>query len=238
MYAPWCTWGMPTDSTAASPRHRESTSDTHPAFGKATLGITTANPGAVLFDSEIRHNQYVTLSIHTAERERSLGRDHLFAREKIIEIAMSKAQWADLISSFNNGSGVPVTIKHTRDQGRTPDLDFAPRLAQSQAETREAADRAFAKIKDAFAVVEDKPTKANLRALRSAIENAPANVEYAAKTLTEHVENVVTKARADVEAMVINYATQGTGELETPANVFGALSGPSENADAQGADRD
>jgi hypothetical protein len=177
--------------------------ETHPAFGKAILNKHRHTPGAVLFDSEIRHPQTVVLTIEGATRERDLNRDWIHADSRpIVEIEMSMAQWADLISSFGNGGGVPVTIRRTQNEVFVPELPYAPRLAQSQAEVEGAADRMFEEVKAKLAAVEEKPTKANIRALRIALDNATPNVGFAAESLTEHVEKVVTKARADIEAMV------------------------------------
>ena len=109
------------------------------------------------------------------------------------------------VSSINT-SGVPCTLRRVGHEEQER-LTFAPRLEESLRETREAAHRAFDEI-EAARLVEEKPTKANVRALRIKIQNATPNVEYAAKTLGEHAENVVTKARADVEAMVARQAAQ------------------------------
>jgi hypothetical protein len=191
--------------------------ESHPAFGKVVLSRVHASPGASLFDSEIRHPEYVTVKVVRAERERDLNRDWIFGRQTVVEFAVSTAQWADLVSSFSNGDGVPCTLQYTETDGVLPAIPFEPRLALSQAETRGAADRAFAKIREAFEVVDAKPTKANLRSLRAAIENAPSNVEFAARSLTEHTEKVVTKARADIEAMLETAArSRGLAPAETP----------------------
>jgi hypothetical protein len=47
-----------------------------------------------------------------------------------------------------------------------------------------------------------------MRHLKAMIDNAPSNMEYAAVSLSEHAENVVQKARHDIEAMVVNKAQQ------------------------------
>lgn len=189
-------------TTRPGPRwHEDSVTEEHPAFGTATVSRVSST-GTTLFDSEIRHRQYVTLRINEADRSRGLNRDWIHGGKTIVEVALSMAQWADLVSSFGNGDGVPVTISYREGVGLVPDFPFEPRLALSAAETVNAADKTYDSIKAALAAVEEKPTKANVRALRIAVDNAAPNVEYAAKTLTEHVENVVTKARADVEAMV------------------------------------
>ena len=48
-----------------------------------------------------------------------------------------------------------------------------------------------------------------MRSLELAHAGVPSNMEFAAKSLTEHVENVVTKARADIEGMAMLAAQEG-----------------------------
>lgn len=184
--------------------------EAHPAYGMiGATRVSHSPPGKALFDSDVQHQHYVVLRIDRATRRRDLHRDwvHSSGFGKIVEVAMSEAQWASMISSMNT-SGVPCTIQRTERDGDVPGLDLDSRLDLSHRETREAAHRAFDEVKEAFEAVEEKPTKANLRALRARIENAPANVEYAAKSLTEHAENVVQKARADIEAMAMHKAQE------------------------------
>jgi hypothetical protein len=178
--------------------------ETHPAFGMAAVHKTSASHGAVLFDSEIQHRHYVTLTITRADRKRDLGHDWIHPGKELIEITMSEAQWAALVSSTNT-SGVPVTISAI-DNKSLPDLPYESRLQQSFDYAHEAADKMFENVKEKLAAVEEKPTKANIRALRIAVENSSHDVDYATKTVSEHVENAVTKARADIETMVARHA--------------------------------
>lgn len=187
--------------------------DVHPAFGNITVHRSSVaggrHGGAVLFDSEIPHQETMTIRVQRATRKRDLNHDWIHGDGKsLLEVEMSMAQWASFVSSINSGSGVPCTIRSTETQWDVPGLEFAPRLALSAAETRSAADRAFAAIKEARDAYEAKKTVGNLRALHFAIENATANVTYATSTLRKHTEDVVQKARADVEAMVVAKAAQ------------------------------
>jgi hypothetical protein len=176
--------------------------ESHPAFGMVQVTrVSQSPPGASLFDSEIRHSHYVLLRIKTADRKRDLNRDWIHSRRELVEVGMSESQWASLVSSFNT-EGVPCTIRSTPEDHMVPEPPFSPRLALSTAETGNAAHRAFDRARAALELVEEKPTKANVRALRIALDQAAPNVEYAARSLTEHTENVVEKARADIEAMV------------------------------------
>lgn len=176
----------------------------HPSFAKIGAYRTSIGPpGESLFDSDIRHAHTVVLRIEEAERRREIGHDFIHGGKRIVEVEMSEAQWASFVSSTNT-SGVPCTLRwHGEDIEKPP---YAPRLRESIAETHDAADRAFADIKAAFEEYVAHPTKAQLRSLRATIENATPNVDYAGKVLVEHAENVVQRARADVEAMVLAQA--------------------------------
>lgn len=187
--------------------------EVHPAFGRMVITHRSSTPPVALFDSEIRHNHTVVLTLHTASRKRGLNRDWIHPGKHVVEIEMSEAQWAAMVSSIGNGGGTSCTIRWRAGDGDTPGLPYQPRLALSMAETRGAAEEAFAAAKAAYDALEALPTtgaakerKAAMRELRAALYNAEPNVAYASKTLVEHAENVVQKARADIEAMVVTKA--------------------------------
>lgn len=194
------------------------TVSTHPAFAMASVHRSQYGPpGAKLNDSDILHHETITLAIHEARRTRGNKHDHHFADKLVVEVEMSMAQWAGLVSSMNT-VGVPVTMKYVRD-GKlqaVPGILEEPRLANTMAEAKVAASEAFDKIKDYAQVVDDLvASKASVREIREAltslkfaIQNATPNVNYATQTLSRHAEEVVQKARADVEAMVVQHATQ------------------------------
>jgi hypothetical protein len=153
------------------------------------------------------HQHTVVLRIEHADRRRDLHRDWIHGTDRIIEVEMSEAQWASFVSSMNT-SGVPCTLREIQGEGKIEGLPFAPRLEESMKDTHAAAHAAFDEIQQALRDYEAKPTKDNLRTLRARIENAVPNVDFAGKSLAEHAENVVQKARADVEAMVLAHAQQ------------------------------
>lgn len=190
------------------PTLNEYGSEVHPAW--AMIGasrVQSGGAGAVLFDSDIRHNHYVTVRLSKAQRKRDLNRDWLHGGKQIIEVAMSEAQWASFVSSMNVGSGVPCTLLANGLED-VPGMPYEPRLQESMDEVRGAADAALEEVKKAFEAVKAKPTKANIRSMEIVLQNATPNVEFVAKSLTEHAENVAQKMRADVEAFVVTKAQQ------------------------------
>lgn len=185
----------------------------HPAFGMIGAYRTSISPpGSSLFDSDVRHQHTVVVKLSHAARSRDLHRDWIHGREEIVEIEMSEAQWASFVSSINT-SGVPCTLRRLQGE-QIEQLPFAPRLEASMRETREAAHRAFDAIVEALDAYEAtlkgpaQPRRDALGTLRAKIKNAMPNVDFAGKSLAEHAENVVQKARADVEAMIAAHAAQ------------------------------
>lgn len=191
------------------PTRDEEGTESHPAWGMIGASRVSSTPGAALFDSDLLHGHYVIVRLQRADRTRNLLHDFLFGgrRDRIVEIAMSEAQWASFVSTMNSGEGVPCTIQSVGND-LMPEVPHEPRLAVSMKEVEGAATKAISEIKERFATYEEHHTKANLRSLAAAIANAPANMTFAASSLTEHVENVVQRARADIEAMVSSRAKQ------------------------------
>ena len=184
----------------------ENGDERHPAWAMISASRSQGS-GAVLFDSDVKHMHTIHVRLSTASRRRDLQRDWLHAEKEIVEIQMSEAQWASFVSTMNTGSGVPCTLRR-HDGMPLPGVEYEPRLKQSMDETRGAAERAFAEVAEAFAAYEEKKNAANLRTLKYAIQNAPANVAFASESLAGHAEHVVQRARADIEAMVTSKAAQ------------------------------
>lgn len=203
--------------------------EVHPAYGLIGAHRVTCNPGAILFDSEITHNDIVMIRLYHASRRRDLNRNwiHETGRRPMFEVSMSEAQWASFVSSMNVGSGVPCTVESTQEEMVIPGIPHKPILGESLAEVRNAANRTFAEIKqarDAYeAAIARKAPASEIKSLRStlhyAIENATANITYAATSLNEHAENVVQKARADIEAMVIRASEHADHAIEAAPTV-------------------
>jgi hypothetical protein len=189
------------------PTVNESGAESHPAWGLVGASRVSSGQGAVLFDSDIRHGHYVVVRLRRATRKRDLSHDWKHGDEQIVEIAMSEAQWASFVSTMNVGDGVPCTIESVGME-TMPGVEYEPRLAVSMEEVDNAAQKSMEEIQAAFDAYEEHKTKANRDTLKYAIKNAPANMGFAAKKLSEHAENVVQRARADIEAMVVSKAEQ------------------------------
>lgn len=189
--------------------------ETHPSWLLVRANrVSSSPPGQILFDSDIPHQHFIRVTIVSATRRRGLNRDWLTSEKVLMEFDLSQAQWGAFVSSFGDGTGVPATLSWANPShipaGDVPSFPFESRLNASHKEVREAGTTALAGVQEAHAAVQEafdnnlgkKVMRERLRALQIQLNNAPANMEFAAESLTEHVENVVTKARADIEGMI------------------------------------
>jgi len=187
--------------------------ESHPAFGMISIHRVSATPGEILFQSDVRHREFIRLEVHEAARKRDLKHDWVHPDRMILQVGLSMAQFASFVASSGT-TGVPCTIEFagsgTREPGHRPGLHPAPRLAVTAGEVRASAETAYSGIREALGkyeqALEDKaPAAARreaLRNLRASVANAAPDVTYAARRLDEHAEEVIEKSRADIEAMV------------------------------------
>lgn len=200
--------------------------ETHPSFGKILVsrisGLTN------LFDSSHPHREWVRLRITPATRHRDLHTDRIHPREtrSVIEVDMSLAQWADMVSSFGSGSGTSVTIAARDGQVVPRASNDEGRLAVTSREVANAAKESTEKIREAVAAVQhgfnDKVGRREMATLIgnlvSTAGNVPSNMKFAADRLTEHAEKVVTKAKADIEASMLRAAQDRQLDVRTTVN--------------------
>lgn len=208
---------MPKERT--DPVTDEDGDERHPAFGLISVHRISASPGEVVFQSDLRHPEYVRIDVHEATRKRDLAHDWVHPGKVVCEVSMSMAQFASFVASGGT-SGVPCTIEFTgggeHGTGHRPGLNPAPRLQASLAEVRDAAGRVYAGVQEALARYEEALAdtgkgsaarhRAALASLRSTLANAAPSMEFAARSLDRHAEEVVERSRADIEAMMVRTA--------------------------------
>ncbi|MFI8091523.1 hypothetical protein ACIF9R_24920 [Streptomyces sp. NPDC086080] len=207
----------------------------HPAFGVAVV-TRRSGGGRSLFQSDLLHNETISLSVHEATRKRDLSHDWVHPGRELVEIEMSLAQWGSLVSSMGLGSGVPVTIRRTEHNTFVPEIPHQPRTAESLREVREVTDRMYAEVRAATAALHEaihekkgvRATKEALNALERAVASAGNNAQFTVDSLVEAGEQVVAQARADIEAHVLEVVRLTGTKPSIEASSFDApaLPGP------------
>lgn len=201
--------------TTAGPRGLEGTQTAHPAFGM--IGANRVNGATPLFGSDFVHSGYVSIHIRRAVMNRSLSSDWPFAREELIEVSLSEAQWATFVCSMNIGQGIPCTIEHVQGD-RMPGLPdpvpraqtFASEMNGTLAAARESAAAMRAAIGESG--LSAKRQKELLDHLHMLDMRIGSSVDFVAERFGEHMGDVTETAKMEVNA----YAMRALHGLAVP----------------------
>lgn len=186
----------------------------HPAFGM--VGFYHTHGGKeVLFGSSIEHNNTVVLELKHGYSRRGLHNDYFYGKGLIARVEMSFSQFAELISSPNNGSGVPCTIRYIEKEGRIPAITSnISKRKQFEAEFNEHLSSAMESIQDQITRIQEslsekknlgvKDRKEIISQLQQAKCNIGANLDFCANQFNEQMDKTVQEAKGEVEAFFQN----------------------------------
>ena len=184
----------------------------HPAFGIARFSKGVSSNAHPLFGSSINHSHTITLQIFTGVHERTdYASDHYFDDKLLVEIEMSHAQLSELITSFNYGTGVPVTLRYYNGK-KIEDLPvLESKRAQHVEEFKE-------KMKDFVKYIENKreeikeylkkpklpkKDKEEIEHLLDMIEqNVKQNIPFYQQQFEEQIDKTMMEAKAELDAFL------------------------------------
>lgn len=198
----------------------------HPAY--AQIAASRVQGHAHLYGTDFAHQHYVTITIRRSELHRSLNSDRASARDELIEVALSEAQWATFVSTLNSGMGVQCTMLMERDQqGKikmVPGIiPVTQRHAQFAGEMKATLQKAREYLKKARQVVFgakiSNKLKEEIDSELSMVEmNIGSNVEFVAKQFDSHMTNTTEQAKTEIHAYAENVLrATGVKALKGPA---------------------
>jgi hypothetical protein len=199
----------------------KSTVRTHPAFGLIDASRGTHGPGGVqLFGSPIKHRTSVSIRIVLAEEHFHLHQSWYHGNAAIVDVELSEAQWASFVSSMNMGQGVPCTIRYMNasEPITPPGIVDKTWRAKVDADIVDTVKRDLEKLQivknkiDALVKKRRGINKGDLAEIQTlllqAVEYAPGHYKFAAESVTKHVEDVVTAAKAEVASFILSARMQ------------------------------
>lgn len=187
----------------------------HESFGVIEISRVSCTPSMNLFNSSIKHSNFIALRVKEATAHRSNGNTSVFGGREIVEVYMSATQFADMITNLNNGAGTPVTLQrvmgkqiedcpvenvvmlHTEEFKERMQI-FAERLIETKNEAIEIAKKKMNK-KDA-----DEWTK-KINFLTQEIES---NIPFFKEQFDKQMNKTVTEAKGEIEAFVQQRITE------------------------------
>ena len=204
--------GAQPESDAVTPKDDKFERE-HPSYGLIRISRVTGGPGAKsLFGSPLAHHYgTIRLSIGSAKWIHDLHHDryHGDFRGEHIEIEMSAAQFADMITSLNMGSGTPCTIRDLMGVTVPPPPDHATEAEHIRDNFEGSLDKYKATARKYRGKIEELTSKLSTKArdeVRVAIDviedQLAANVPFVVKQFQEATTRITSAAKAEVDAFV------------------------------------
>lgn len=189
--------------------------ESHPSYGCVQISRRTSTAGVPLFMSDLQHNHIVNITINTAEKNRAFHSNCHFQKDQIISIMMSEAQFARLVSSPNQGSGVPCTLERVNGElvPQPPVNDATKTYAAEIKRDLGVLTEVLENLKTAVCKIVEKPRldKEDKKFLQNSVDRALQQVKYnlpfAQTCMEENLEKAVEDARIEIESHIANIAS-------------------------------
>lgn len=173
------------------------TTATHPSF--AQISAARVNGKKVLYGSEFTHRGFIHIEIKESYEVRTHSTTWHHAKNPIVSVYLSEAQWATFVSSLNQGDGVPATLDFLINKGRMPAVE----LSDPRAKTfKDEYSNTMANIVDELTAAIDeakgaKVKKSILEKLERGLQNIVSNLPFVEERFAEHIENLVEEAKLE-----------------------------------------
>lgn len=186
----------------------------HPSYG--TLVFKRSYGGlkkTTLFGSSIEHQNTITMEVRHASLIRGSHRDVVFGENPIVTVEMSYAQFAEAITSFGQGSGIPVTLRYTERDGRIPECEFVDKRKQfteefkkHSSETMETSKELIKEVTELFSkkVLTKADKEGVLNKLKILDADIGVNVEVIVDRFNNQMDKTIMEAKSEVEAFCQN----------------------------------
>lgn len=207
---------------------RERKVETHPSFGMIQFSRITGGTEHNFFGSSLRPNQWIRLRIAQGERVHDLGQDWYRGHGKQhIEVDLTAAQFADLLTTMNVGDGVPCTIAYLGGQSVEQAPFEKPVTARIHGEFKDrmrAIGEDYEKGRERVAEILQKPKigKADREEIEGVLEalyrRLIGDSPFYLSQFEEGADKIVSQAKAEVDAFVTGMV-QRTGMKALGMNV-------------------
>ena len=193
----------------------------HPSYGMVSFHRVTSSGKNTLFGSALAgHYHTIVLRVHAAEMriDRSLHMERPRATKQIVEVELSAAQFAELLTTMNVGDGVPCTLRrvHGEAMPNPPAVPVESVNVRTDFEAKMSAlrpnlEHRAKSILDALPNSLNKGTRRQIEiGLGNLVEAVAGDATFALDQFQEAASRVTAAAKAEVDA-VVTHVVQATG---------------------------
>lgn len=203
---------------------------THPAFGQISFSRINGG-GSRFYGSDLPQDNYIEMLVSNSEIERELTQDRYYPTKRILKVRMTSNQFSELITTMNQGGGVPCTLE-IADRNHVeplPEIEnrkdfvhrkFKDRMIQFAKTLKEKQAMAKSLIKKKTLSASDQnDLNFLIEHLTTEVAN---NVPFFMECFQESMDEVVTEAKMEVEnAIQHKINVLGLTELQKQGKLLG-----------------
>lgn len=194
----------------------------HPSFGQIRFNRVSSR-GCRFYGSEIEQDSYISLEIHQSQVNRDLSSDWYHEQDPIIRLRISSSQFVEMVTSMNQGSGVPCTIERLngkkvddlptyRNKKELTQDQFKEEIEKRVSESKDLQQEALRLINKPKLSKQDKFDLNHHIALLT--DRLSSDVPFYLKCFQEVSDKVVDEAKMEIEnAIQHKVTTLGLTEL-------------------------
>ncbi len=181
----------------------------HPSFGQIYIGRESSR-NTHLYGSSIPHSQVVTLEIKHSVKHTSHHNENYHAYSApIIKIALSEAQFAQLITSFNMGDGVPCTLRSIRgehipaseeqNQSKKVHSDLKNQFKKFSVKVEEGTEKVNEILNKKGTINKSERVKIS-KIHESLIQDIKSNLPFLHQCMMESYDKTISQAKTEIDA--------------------------------------
>lgn len=190
----------------------------HESYGLISFSRRQTRPPQPMFGSQVRTGNPIAMMVKNAVVEHDGERQWFFAKDLIIEVEMTPAQFADAITSLNIGEGVPCTIRYVRHEGEKQPPPYEGKIETHHKGMKQRVHDAMEKAKNYQALASEilskkgnltvKERKELTEYMFHMMQEVCENLPFIASELAKVMDETKSQAKAEIEAFLISAAKQ------------------------------
>jgi hypothetical protein len=185
----------------------------HESFGMVSFHRQSGGGGQLFGSHLANHHETIVLEIKRGVRQHGLSHDWTHGRSQLIEVVLSPAQFAQLLTSMNFGDGVPCTIRRLLGKQMEPvpashEPEQVKILKGVKRELGEMVASMAGRRAELSTILAKKSIVKKDRERLAALTHDifrwfESNGAFAFRSFEESAERVVTAAKAQVDEFVL-----------------------------------
>jgi len=182
---------------------------------KGLVGFSRITGNKKLYMSNLNNTNWITLRVYEGKDDESYGEKRTYTKSNrpLLELDLSAAQFAELLTTMNVGNGVPCTLKSfdgkridqtALDDDEKP-VDVGKRYFEDSAKefTETLIKRTTSFKKDLEKMRMAKKDKARIEIILNSVETEVlSNMPFYVSMFEEAAKKVVTESKSEIDAFV------------------------------------